>query len=395
MSSAPIGLYVHLPWCVRKCPYCDFNSYEARGVLAERLYVAALMRDLDIELARMARPLIGSVFIGGGTPSLFSAEAITRLMDGLRTRTEFVEDIEVTLEANPGSAETARFRGYIAAGVNRLSLGIQSFDAAQLTRLGRIHDADEAHRAIVMAREAGCSNLNLDLMFGLPEAKPGDALRDLEQAIAHQPEHVSWYQLTLEEGTAFARQPPPLPDHDQICDDYDGGLALLGQAGYQQYEISAHARPDRAARHNFNYWLFGDYIGIGAGAHGKRTDGAGAVWRTARIRHPERYLKAAREGHAIEIEERVEGRTLATEFMLNALRLAGGFEVSLFPTRTGLPLSVIEAPLQVALARGWLEQQGAQLRPTALGFRFLNDLQLLFTALDEQPVAARCQPGPR
>ena len=374
---------MHLPWCVRKCPYCDFNSYEARGVLAERLYVDALMRDLDIELARMARPLIGSVFIGGGTPSLFSAGAIARLMDGLRTRTDFVEDIEITLEANPGTAETARFRGYIAAGINRLSLGIQSFDPAQLMRLGRIHDADEAHRAIVMAREAGCSNLNLDLMFGLPQAKPGDALRDLDAAIAHAPEHVSWYQLTLEEGTAFARQPPLLPEHDQICDDYDAGLALLGQAGYRQYEISAHARPERAARHNLNYWRFGDYIGIGAGAHGKRTDRDGVVWRTARIRHPERYLKEARTTHAIDIEERVEGTTLATEFMLNALRLAGGFELSLFSARTGLPMSVIEAPLQAALARGWLQLHGEHLSPTALGFRFLNDLQLLFTALDD------------
>ena len=386
MTSAPIGLYVHLPWCVKKCPYCDFNSYEARGTLAERLYVDALMRDLDTELTRMARPLISSVFIGGGTPSLFSVEAITRLMDGLRTRTTFVEDIEVTLEANPGTAETARFRGYIAAGVNRLSLGIQSFDAVQLTRLGRIHDADEAHRAIGMARDAGCNNLNLDLMFGLPQAQPGDAVRDLEQAIAHQPEHVSWYQLTLEEGTAFARHPPLLPEHDQICDDYDGGLALLAQAGYQQYEISAHARPGRAARHNLNYWHFGDYIGIGAGAHGKRTDGAGAVWRTARIRHPERYLKAARTTHAIDTEERVEGKSLATEFMLNALRLAQGFPIALFTARTGLPLSVIEAPLQTALARAWLELRVEHLCPTALGFRFLNDLQLLFTTLDEAPV---------
>jgi len=388
MSAAPIGLYVHLPWCVRKCPYCDFNSYEARGALAEDLYVGALMRDLDTELSRMTRPAIGSVFIGGGTPSLFSADAIARLLDGLRARTDFVDDAEITLEANPGTAETARFRGYIAAGVNRLSLGIQSFDPAQLTRLGRIHDAEEAHAAIGMAREAGCANLNLDLMFGLPHAAAGDSLRDLELAIAHDPEHVSWYQLTLEEGTAFARHPPALPEHDQICDDYDAGLALLTGAGYQQYEISAYARGERAARHNINYWLFGDYIGIGAGAHGKRTDEAGTVWRTARIRHPERYLKAAREGLAIETEERVTGMTLATEFMLNALRLANGFESALFSARTGLPMSVVDAPLSAALARGWLEQQGERLRPTTLGFRFLNDLQLLFTALDEHPAAA-------
>ncbi len=388
MSAVPIGLYVHLPWCVRKCPYCDFNSYEARGPLIEHVYIDALLRDLDTELARMTRPLIGSVFIGGGTPSLFSAPAIARLLEGLRSRTQFVDDVEVTLEANPGTAETARFRGYIAAGVNRLSLGIQSFDPAQLLRLGRIHDAREAHAAIAMAREAGCTNLNLDLMFGLPEAAPSDSLRDLEQAIGHEPEHVSWYQLTLEEGTAFARQPPPLPDHDQICDDYDAGLALLASAGYQQYEISAYARSERAARHNTNYWLFGDYIGIGAGAHGKRTDEAGTVWRTARIRHPERYQKAAREGRAIETEERVTGMTLATEFMLNALRLASGFDTALFSARTGLSIGAIEAPLNTALARGWLKQQDDRLCPTALGFRFLNDLQLLFTALDEHPTAA-------
>jgi oxygen-independent coproporphyrinogen-3 oxidase len=239
-----------------------------------------------------------------------------------------------------------------------------------------------------MARDAGCTNLNLDLMFGLPEAAPGDALRDLQQALAHQPEHVSWYQLTLEEGTAFARQPPPLPEHDQICDDYEAGLALLAGAGYQQYEISAHARSGRAARHNLNYWLFGDYIGIGAGAHGKRTDEAGTVWRTTRIRHPERYQKAVRDGHGTESEERVVCMTLATEFMLNALRLAAGFDSSLFSARTGLPLSVIAAPLDTALARGWLEQHGERLRPTALGFRFLNDLQLLFTGLDEHADAA-------
>lgn len=388
MSGLPIGLYVHLPWCVRKCPYCDFNSYEARGTLAEHVYVEALLRDLDTELARMTRPVISSVFIGGGTPSLFSAEAIAHLLDGLKSRTQFVDDVEVTLEANPGTAETARFRGYIAAGVNRLSIGIQSFDPAQLKRLGRVHDAREAHAAIAMARDAGCTNLNLDLMFGLPEAAPGDALRDLGQAIAHAPEHVSWYQLTLEEGTAFARQPPPLPDHDQICDDYDAGLALLASAGYQQYEISAHARSDRAARHNLNYWLFGDYIGIGAGAHGKRTDQSGAVWRTARIRHPERYQKAARDGNAIETEECVAGLTLATEFMLNALRLAGGFDTALFNTRTGLSLGVLDAPLKAALARAWMERQGERLRPTALGFRFLNDLQLLFTGLDERRVTA-------
>ena len=388
MNDTPIGLYVHLPWCERKCPYCDFNSHQVRGALAEHVYVDALLQDLDTELQGRAPPTIGSVFIGGGTPSLFSAAAIARLLEGLAHRSRFVDDVEITLEANPGSAETARLRGYIAAGVNRLSLGIQSFDARQLLRLGRVHDADEAHAAIAMARGAGCTNLNLDLMFGLPQAAPGDALRDLEQAIAHAPEHISWYQLTLEEGTAFARQPPALPGHDQICDDYDAGVDLMASAGYRQYEISAYARSARSSRHNLNYWLFGDYIGIGAGAHGKRTDATGGVWRTARIRSPERYIKAAREGLAIDSEAQVSGLTLATEFMLNALRLAGGFDMSLFSARTGLPLASLQEPLAAAQARGWLAQHGDCLKPTAQGFRFLTDLQLLFTGLEESPAVA-------
>lgn len=382
------GLYLHLPWCVRKCPYCDFNSFEARGALAEQAYVAALLADLDAELRERPRPRIASVFVGGGTPSLFSAEAVARLLDGCAARTDFTADVEITLEANPGTAEAARLRGYLDAGVNRLSLGIQSFDDAMLARLGRIHGAAEALRAIAMAREAGCANLNLDLMFGLPEARPGDALRDLEQAIALAPEHLSWYQLTLEEGTAFGRRPPPLPEHDLICDDYDAGLALLAAAGYAQYEISAYAREGRAARHNLNYWHFGDYLGIGAGAHGKRTDGEGRVWRTARIRHPERYMRAALAGDAVDERAQVRGVDLATEFMLNALRLVAGFPLALYEQRTGLKPEVIAAPLAEALARGWLEQRADWLRPTSAGFRFLNDLQLLFTGLDESAVAA-------
>ncbi len=386
--NAGQGLYLHLPWCVRKCPYCDFNSFEARGTLAEQAYVTALLADLDAELRERPRPRVASVFIGGGTPSLFSAEAIARLLDGCAARTDFTADVEITLEANPGTAEAARLRGYLAAGVNRLSLGIQSFDDAMLARLGRIHGAEEARRAIAMARDAGCANLNLDLMFGLPEARPGDALRDLEQAIAHAPEHLSWYQLTLEEGTAFGRRPPPLPEHDLICDDYDAGLALLAAAGYAQYEISAYAREGRAARHNLNYWHFGDYLGIGAGAHGKHTDAEGRVWRTARIRHPERYMRAALAGDAVDERSQVRGVELATEFMLNALRLVAGFPFALFEQRTGLPRAVIAAPLAEALARGWLLQRADWLQPTSAGYRFLNDLQLLFTGLDESAVAA-------
>lgn len=382
MNVAACGLYVHLPWCVRKCPYCDFNSFEARGTLAEGAYVSALLRDLDVALAGLDEvPLITSIFFGGGTPSLFSAAAIARLLEGINARCRIDPAAEITLEANPGTAEATRFRGYIAAGVNRLSLGIQSFNPQRLQALGRIHDGREALAAIDIARGAGCNNLNLDLMFGLPGDQPGDSLLDLDQAIACAPEHISWYQLTLEEGTAFAQRPPALPAHDQICDDYDAGLVRLDTAGYRQYEISAYARSGRAARHNLNYWLFGDYLGIGAGAHGKRTQRDGTVWRSARVRNPERYMRAALAGTATETDEQISGSTLATEFMLNALRLHEGFAARLFETRTGLPLARIAAPLAAAQARGWLEIVAGQVRPTAHGSRFLNDLQLLFTAL--------------
>jgi oxygen-independent coproporphyrinogen-3 oxidase len=377
------NLYVHLPWCVSKCPYCDFNSYERDPVVAEDEYVRALLMDLDCDLDAWGAIELASVFIGGGTPSLFSGGAIAALLDGLSARCVFEDDIEITLEANPGTVDAARFRDFRAAGVNRLSIGVQSFDDGKLQALGRIHDGTEARCAIDAARDAGFGNLNLDLMFGLPGDRPGDGVVDLEQAMAFTPEHISWYQLTIEEGTAFARKPPPLPGHDQICDDYEHGVERLAQGGFVQYEISAYARSGREARHNLNYWRFGDYLGIGAGAHGKRTD-ATEIVRTVKIRHPRRYIKQARRGGALESEQAIAGATLATEFMLNALRLKQGFTLRGFEWSTRLPASVIAAPLEKAVDRGWLHQTDGRVEPTARGFRFLNDLQILFTDLEEE-----------
>lgn len=377
-----VGLYVHLPWCVRKCPYCDFNSHEARGELPEQDYIDALMCDLDYALERTGQVAIASIFIGGGTPSLFSGSAIAALLDGVRARTHLVDDVEITLEANPGASEAARLRDYVVAGVNRISLGIQSFRDERLRALGRIHDSQAALRAIDSARDAGVTNLNLDLMFGLPGDQAGDGLRDLDQAIALAPEHISWYQLTIEQGTVFARKPPQLPDHDQICDDYDAGLVRLAAAGYRQYEISAYARAGRQARHNLNYWRFGDYLGIGAGAHDKRTSANGIV-RSVRVRHPDHYLKAARAGRPVASETLSSGIGLATEFMLNALRLRDGFALVEFERLTRLDADSIAEPISAALSRGWLEIANDIMRPTTLGYRFLNDLLLLFVDLPE------------
>lgn len=373
------GLYVHLPWCVSKCPYCDFNSYTSDGDLAETRYTDALIRDLEAELADGYAPPVGSVFFGGGTPSLFSAAAINRLLEAINQRLEFTPDVEITLEANPGSAEAERFAGYRRAGVNRLSLGIQSFAPDALRALGRTHSADDGRRAIDAAAAAGFSNLNLDLMFGLPGALPGSALDDLRAAIACSPQHLSWYQLTLEEGTAFARNPPALPTHDSICDDYDAGLELLAAAGYAQYEISAHAQHGYTSRHNLNYWSFGDYIGIGAGAHGKRTRADG-IFRRQRIRQPQRYMKSLEAGLSAVSESTVARDDLVLEFMLNALRLRQGFTLQSFTCRTGIAATDprFAAPLAAAVARGWLERSGDRVVPSATGFRFLNELQALF-----------------
>jgi len=376
--ALPLALYVHLPWCVRKCPYCDFNSFTRGGALPEEEYITALLADLDADLPHAAgRPLV-SMFVGGGTPSLFSGTASARLMNGIRARLDVVPGAEITLEANPGAVDAQHFAAYRAAGVNRLSIGVQSFRAAQLHKLGRVHDVADIERAIATARAAGFENFNLDLMHGLPGDQPDDALRDLARALDYAPPHLSWYQLTLEEGTAFGRRPPPLPPHDRIAAEFERGCALLERAGFKRYEVSAFAQPGRESRHNVNYWAFGDYLGIGAGAHGKLTTADGLV-RTEKRRQPAAYMKAALGGKAAGTARCVAARELVIEFMLNALRLRAGFARAWLFERAGIQAGDVDALIAAACARGWLRDDGVCCVPTELGFRFLNDLQLLFT----------------
>ncbi|BAN70208.1 radical SAM family heme chaperone HemW [endosymbiont of unidentified scaly snail isolate Monju] len=375
MIPPPLGLYVHIPWCLRKCPYCDFNSHAVSGEVPEAEYVDALLADLDVQAPRVAGRAVETVFIGGGTPSLFSGAAIGRLLEGIAARLDLTDAAEITLEANPGTAEAARFADYRAAGVNRLSIGVQSLDDQRLRALGRVHDAAEARQAVGWARAAGFDNLNLDLMYGLPGQDLQAALADLDAVLALAPEHLSWYQLTLEPNTLFHARPPALPDGDTVGDIMEAGLALLAGAGFRQYEISAHARPGRAARHNRNYWTFGDYLGIGAGAHGKLSAPDGRVRRYSRPRHPRDYLAAPAASGS---ERILSANELPLEFLMNALRLHSGVPATLFRERTGLSLAVIETPLAQARARGLLEDDPAVLRPTALGRRFLDDLLLLF-----------------
>jgi putative oxygen-independent coproporphyrinogen III oxidase len=371
----PLSLYVHLPWCVRKCPYCDFNSHEQRGDLPERAYVDALLLDLESQLPRVWGRRLESIFIGGGTPSLFSPEAVDELLSGLRARLPWRPDLEVTLEANPGTAERGFFRGYREAGVNRLSLGIQSFDPALLREIGRIHDDADAHAAIAQAQAAGFDEVNLDLMFGLPRQSLAQGLADLETAIAARPSHISWYQLTLEPNTLFAALPPVLPADEIVDELFAQGQCVLEHAGYTRYEISAYAGAGSECRHNRNYWEFGDYLGLGAGAHGKVTDVAGqTVTRLLKPRHPETYL---RDPRAVSLTP-IEPRSLPFEFMLNALRLTAGVPAELFPERTGLALEGISPVLARARARGLLDVDRAFLRATEPGLRFLNDLLEMF-----------------
>ena len=326
----PLGLYVHLPWCARKCPYCDFNSHEASDI-PERSYVNLLLADLDHDSAHIADRAVESIFIGGGTPSLFSVSAIVSLLDGIRQRVALAPDCEVTLEANPGSAEADRFAGYRAAGVNRLSIGVQSFDDVALKRIGRIHDARAAHRAVDMAQAAGFERINIDLMYGLPEQSWQAAVTDVEQALAHGVDHLSHYELTIEPNTLFHRFPPPRPDEDALWATHTKSVALMQAAGLGRYEISAYARPGAECRHNLNYWRFGDYLGIGAGAHGKLTQAAPwAVERSVKHRHPRRYLASLGGGDHQARCWPVPLVELPLEFMLNAARLLEGFSVELF-----------------------------------------------------------------
>jgi oxygen-independent coproporphyrinogen-3 oxidase len=385
VSDIALSLYLHFPWCVQKCPYCDFNSHALRGASAEvpeHAYVDALVRDLDLELreAPESRPL-SSIFMGGGTPSLFSDRAIGRVLAEVNRRLAFAPDIEITLEANPGTAEARRFAGYAAAGVNRLSIGVQSLDNAQLRRLGRIHDREEVFRAYEMARAAGFGNINLDLMFALPQQTLAGAEADLRGALAMAPEHLSYYQLTLEPNTEFGARPPVLPDDELSWAMQEQGWQLLAGHGYAQYEVSAYARDGRRARHNLNYWQFGDYLGIGAGAHGKRTqiDEAGrlTVRRRARSKHPRAYLQRAGSDAVIQEDKLVPARELPFEFLMNALRLNEGFAIAAYQARTGLDWTRL-APAATARARGLIAEQAGRVRPTALGHRHLNGLLTLF-----------------
>jgi putative oxygen-independent coproporphyrinogen III oxidase len=378
-SLPPLSLYVHLPWCVRKCPYCDFNSYEARGALPDLEYVDALLADLRSEWPLAQSRRIETVFLGGGTPSLFSGEAVTRLLDGIRAEGRLAADAEITLEANPGAIDAARFAAFRAAGVNRLSIGIQSFRDEQLRALGRVHDAEEAEVAVATAKAAGFTSVNLDLMYGLPSDTVAGSVADLERAVALDPSHISWYQLTLEPNTAFERRPPPLPDDEVVCAIEREGRALLAAHGYGRYEISAYARPGQRCRHNVNYWQFGDYLGLGAGAHGKVTlPGEGAIARRAKTRNPRTYRQQAGTAAAV-VEERVAARPQAAlEFLMNALRVLDGVPRAMFEARAGQPLAAIAAPRGAAVQQGWLAPEPDALRATAVGREKLNRLLELF-----------------
>jgi len=383
LTTPPLSLYVHLPWCVRKCPYCDFNSHEGRGALPFDAYVDALLADLDFDLPLVWGRTIHSVFFGGGTPSLFPPEYIDRFLQAASSRLRFAPACEITLETNPGTAEHGRFELYRAAGVNRLSFGIQSFDDECLKRLGRIHDASEAEAAVKLAQDAGFDNFNLDLMYALPGQTLAMAERDLERAFALNPTHVSHYQLTLEPNTVFAARPPrDIPDDDASWDIQEHCQSMLAAAGYAQYEVSAYARPGRQCLHNVNYWQYGDYLGIGAGAHGKITLGAEQdILRRWKIKHPTRYLVAAGHAEAIGGDDRIAPARRPFEYMLNALRLVDGFSLDAFEARTGLLRTAITDALGQAQAHGWLSVEGDRVRPTELGRRFTNDVIELF--LDE------------
>ncbi|MDB5972023.1 MAG: oxygen-independent coproporphyrinogen oxidase-like protein [Hydrocarboniphaga sp.] len=378
-SKIPLALYVHFPWCVRKCPYCDFNSHALRGASAsdipEDAYIDALLLDLDFELSSElpAPRAVSSIFMGGGTPSLFSGRALARFLDGAARRLSFAADIEITLEANPGTVDEAHFRDYRAAGINRLSLGVQSMDAVQLKRLGRIHDPAAVVSAVAVARRAGFDNLNLDLMFALPQQTPSEADADLAAALALSPEHLSYYQLTLEPNTEFAAHPPPLPVDDDAWAMQERGLQRLAAAGFTRYEVSAYARKGRRARHNLNYWRFGDYLGIGAGAHAK-ISGANGARRRARHKHPKAYLETAGSAGMIQEDRLVAREELVFEFCMNALRLDEGFAWSEFESRTGLDRALLAAALADAQARGLVRIGAAGIAPTALGLQHLNTL---------------------
>lgn len=366
----PLSLYIHVPWCIKKCPYCDFNSHALTSDIPEASYLEAIMEDLAGDLTLIQGRSIQTVFIGGGTPSLMSAEFYTKLFDRLRTHLSFAEDAEITLEANPGTVEQARFNGFHRAGINRLSLGIQSFHPEHLKALGRIHDDTAAHRAIEAAVRAGFDNFNLDLMHGLPGQTPDQAIDDLKAAIAWAPPHLSWYQLTLEPNTEFYSRPPRLPDDDHLWEIYSQGGDYLHQQGYTDYEVSAWSRPDMESRHNLNYWMFGDYLALGAGAHGKVTFQNGDIRRFWKTRQPEAYIN--RIGSRTAGSQAVEPEERPLEFLMNALRLTPGVPENLFTERTGLPLSAVAVKLEELRNENMLEP--GRIQTTELGQRYLNSL---------------------
>lgn len=372
----PLSLYIHLPWCVRKCPYCDFSSFESREGVPEQEYVAALLKDLEAALPLVWGRKIISIFIGGGTPSLFSARSIDTLLTQVRILLPVEAGAEITLEANPGTAEAQKFADFRTAGVNRLSLGIQSFNPRHLQALGRIHDDREARTAVEMALHH-FDNVNLDLMYGLPGQSVDEALADIRSAIAFGPQHLSAYHLTLEPNTVFYSRPPVLPDDDIAAAMQEGIEAELAVAGYEHYETSAFARKNRRCRHNLNYWLFGDYLGIGAAAHGKLT-AHNRILRQVKSRQPKAYMEQAMAGNAVEEQHEVASQELPFEFMMNALRLTDGFPSELLAARTGLSRAATLAALEEAQRRGLIERDAEHIRPTLLGRRFLNDLLQLF-----------------
>lgn len=371
LELPPLSLYIHLPWCERKCPYCDFNSHESTQALPEEDYIDSLLADLQADLPFVAGRPIETIFLGGGTPSLFSATAIARLMRGIAQRVELPDGFEATMEANPGSADAEKFHGYREAGINRISLGIQSFQDDQLQALGRVHNSDEAHAAIEKLTMAGIRNFNVDLMHGLPGQTERGATADLEIALSYEPPHVSWYQLTIEPNTVFYKRPPTLPGDDTLADIQAVGESLIDQRGYRQYEVSAYARPDKHCRHNENYWSFGDYLGIGAGAHSKISTFDGPVTRYAKRRQPGDYMKGENNCFIASRRE-LEPQDIAGEFMLNALRRNSGFSFAHFKLRTGLNREAIESKVSGLVDRKLLLIDNDSIRTSELGRRFLD-----------------------
>ena len=388
----PLSLYIHIPWCVRKCPYCDFNSHEARETVPEQGYIDALIADLETALPLVWRRKVYTVFFGGGTPSVFSADGIERIIAAVRARLPLAADAEITLEANPGTFEAEKFRAFRAAGVNRLSIGIQSFNPRHLKALGRIHDAAQARAAIEIARR-NFDNFNLDLMYGLPRQSVDEARADIAAALSFAPPHLSAYHLTLEPNTYFHRYPPPLPDDDTTAEMQEAVEELLAATGYEHYETSAFAKAGngKACRHNLNYWRFGDYLGIGAGAHSKLSF-ADRIVRQMRYKQPRQYMESAAAGNAIQEQHDVAANEVGFEFMMNALRLNKGIPSVLFEERTGMPLTAVLKDLDAAERRGLITRDELRITPTALGRRFLNDLLQIFLA-DAPPAGPRTAGG--